>query len=107
MAKLKLMKHHTLKNTYSCSYTKIFFYLEPASGQNSNLYLNVVHFFNTNIRHLWLLWTVVSLYSCLIHAILVDKTQAKVPALDVDVLVYVMRDAITLITNTATSELKP
>jgi hypothetical protein len=30
--------------------TKIAFYLETLSGQNSSLYLNVVHFFKTSVN---------------------------------------------------------
>jgi hypothetical protein len=30
--------------------TKIYSYLETSDGQRSNLYLNVVHFFNTSIN---------------------------------------------------------
>jgi hypothetical protein len=37
-------EQHTLKNVNNCENTKITFYLETFGGQNSNLYLNVVHF---------------------------------------------------------------
>jgi len=30
--------------------TNIYYYLETSSGQSSNLYLNVIHFFNTYVR---------------------------------------------------------
>jgi hypothetical protein len=51
--------------------TNIYSYLETSGGQSSNLYLNVVHFFNkVLIRHLWQLKTVVFLHWCLIHAAL-------------------------------------
>jgi len=42
------MEQHALKNVNSCWNTKISFYLETSGGQNYNLYLNVVHFFNIN-----------------------------------------------------------
>ena len=35
------------KNVNSCWNIKITFYLETSGGQNSNLYLNAVQFFNT------------------------------------------------------------
>jgi hypothetical protein len=41
------MKQHALKIVYSCFNTNIYSYLETLGGQSSNLYLNVVHFFNT------------------------------------------------------------
>jgi hypothetical protein len=49
------MEQNALKNVSICSNTNI--YLETSGGQSSNLYLNVVHFFNA-IRHLWQLKTV-------------------------------------------------
>jgi hypothetical protein len=42
------MKHHSLKNVNNCLNTNIYFYLETSGGQSYILYLNVVHFFNTN-----------------------------------------------------------
>ncbi len=39
-----------LKNVNICRNTEIFYYLERPGGQNSNLYLNVVHFFNTSVN---------------------------------------------------------
>jgi hypothetical protein len=39
------MEKHTLKNANSCWNTKVSLYLETSGGGNSNLYLNVVHFF--------------------------------------------------------------
>ncbi len=44
------MEQHTFKNVNSCWNTKITAYLETSGGQNSNLYLNVVHFFNTGVN---------------------------------------------------------
>jgi hypothetical protein len=39
-----------LKNVNNRWNTNISFYLETSDGQNSNLYLNVVQFFNTSIN---------------------------------------------------------
>jgi hypothetical protein len=44
------MEQDALKNVNSCSDTNISSYLETSAGQGSNLYLNVVHFFNTSIN---------------------------------------------------------
>ncbi len=44
------MKQHTLKNVKICLNTNIYYYLETSGGKNSNLYLNVVHFFNTSVN---------------------------------------------------------
>jgi hypothetical protein len=43
------MKQHKLKNVNNCLNTNIYSYLETSGGQSSNLYLNVVHFFNTSV----------------------------------------------------------
>ncbi len=37
------MEHHALKNVNSCWNTQITFYLKTFGGENSILYLNVVH----------------------------------------------------------------
>ncbi len=65
------MKQRTLKIVSNCLKTNIYSYLETNGGQSSNLYLNVVHFFNTTvfIRHLWQLKTVAFLHWCLICAV--------------------------------------
>ncbi len=42
------MEQNALKNVINCWNTNIPFYLETSGHQNSNLYLNVVHFFNTS-----------------------------------------------------------
>jgi hypothetical protein len=39
------MEKRTLKNANSCWNTKMSFNFETSGGWNSNLYLNVVHFF--------------------------------------------------------------
>ncbi len=42
------MEQHALKNVNNFLNTNIYSYLETSGGQSSNLYLNVVHFFNTS-----------------------------------------------------------
>jgi hypothetical protein len=44
------MEQHAFKNVNDCLNTNIHFYLETSGGQSSNLYLNVVNFFNTNVN---------------------------------------------------------
>jgi len=44
------MEQHTLKNVNNCFNADIYSYLETSGGQSSNLYLNVVHFFNTKVN---------------------------------------------------------
>jgi len=39
-----------LKNVNNYLNTDIYSYLETSGGQSSNLYLNVVHFFNTRVN---------------------------------------------------------
>ncbi len=43
------MEQHTLKNVNICLNTNIYSYLDISGGQSSNVYLNVVHFFNTSV----------------------------------------------------------
>ncbi len=43
--------------------TKITFYLESSGGQSLNLYLNVVHFFNTCVN--WHLWQLKKVFSAI------------------------------------------
>jgi hypothetical protein len=43
------MEQRALKNVNNHWNTNIFSYLEKPGGQSSNLYLNVVHFFNTSV----------------------------------------------------------
>ncbi len=38
------------KNVNNCSSTDISFYLQTSGGQNSNLYLNAIHFFNASVN---------------------------------------------------------
>ena len=38
------------KNVNNCLNTKFHSYLETPDGQSSNLYFNVVHFFNTSVN---------------------------------------------------------
>jgi hypothetical protein len=44
------MEQHTLKNVNNYLSTNIYSYLETSGGQSYNLYLNVVHFFNTRVN---------------------------------------------------------
>ncbi len=44
------MEQRALKNVNNYLNTNIYTYLESSGGQISNLYLNVVHFFNTNVN---------------------------------------------------------
>ncbi len=39
-----------LKNVNNCLNANIYSYLETSGRQSSNLYLNVVHFFNTSVN---------------------------------------------------------
>ncbi len=43
------MEQSALKNVNNNLNTNIYSYLETSGGQSSNLYLNVVHFFNTGV----------------------------------------------------------
>ncbi len=43
------MEQRALKNVNNCLNTNIYSYLETSVGQSYNLYLNVVHFFNTSV----------------------------------------------------------
>jgi hypothetical protein len=43
------MEEHALENVNNCWNTNVSFYLETSDGQNSNLYLNVIHFFTTSV----------------------------------------------------------
>jgi hypothetical protein len=44
------IEQHTLIIVNNCLNTNIYYYLEKTGGQSSNLCLNVVHFFNTNVN---------------------------------------------------------
>ncbi len=44
------MEERTLKNVNNFFNTNIYSYLETSGGQISELYLNVIHFFNTSIN---------------------------------------------------------
>ncbi len=46
------MEQHPLKHVNNCLNANIYDYLETSGGQSSNLYLNVVHFFNTSLINL-------------------------------------------------------
>ncbi len=43
-------EQHALKAVNNCLNMNIYSYLETSGGQSSNLYFNVVHFFNTSIN---------------------------------------------------------
>ncbi len=44
------MEQCTLKNVNNYLNSNIYSYLETSGGQSSNLYLNVVQFFNTSVN---------------------------------------------------------
>ncbi len=44
------MQQSALKIVNNCLNTNIYSYLETSGGQGLNLYLNVVHFFNTSVN---------------------------------------------------------
>ncbi len=44
------MEQHASKIKNNCLNTNIYTYLETSGGQSSNLYSNVVHFFNTSVN---------------------------------------------------------
>jgi hypothetical protein len=44
------MEECTLKSVNNCLNTNIYSYFETSGGQSSNLYLNVVNFFNTSVN---------------------------------------------------------
>jgi hypothetical protein len=48
--KIQSMEQHALRNVNNCKNTNIYSYLETSGFQNSNLYLNIVHFFNTGVN---------------------------------------------------------
>jgi hypothetical protein len=56
------MEQRTFKISKNCLNTNIYSYLETSGGQSYILYLNVVNFFNTSVRHLWQLRC---LFSCI------------------------------------------
>ncbi len=44
------MEQHALKIVNNCLNTNIYSHLETSGCQSLNLYLNVVHFFNTGVN---------------------------------------------------------
>ncbi len=44
------MEQRSLKNVNNYLNTNIYSYLETSGGQSYNIYLNVVHFFNTSVN---------------------------------------------------------
>ncbi len=64
-------EQHTLKSVNNYLNTSIYSYLKTSGSQSSNLYFNVVHFFNTSVNYTsGQLETVVFLHLCLIRAVL-------------------------------------
>ncbi len=45
------MEQRALNNVNNYLNTNIYSYLETSGGHSSNLYLNVVHFFNTSVYY--------------------------------------------------------
>jgi hypothetical protein len=45
------MEQRTFKNANNYLNTNTYSYLGTSGGQSSNLYLNVVHFFNTSVKY--------------------------------------------------------
>ena len=46
------MEQRTLRNVNNYLNTNIYSYLETSGGKSSNLYINVVHFFNTSVNQI-------------------------------------------------------
>jgi hypothetical protein len=44
------MEQHALKSVNNGLNPNIYSYLETSGGQSSNVYLNVIHFFNTSVN---------------------------------------------------------
>jgi hypothetical protein len=44
------MEQRALKNVNNCLNSNIHSYLKTCVGQSTNLYLNVVHFFNNSVN---------------------------------------------------------
>ncbi len=44
------MEQRALKNVNDCMNSNIYSYLETSGGKSYNLYLNIVHFFNTIVN---------------------------------------------------------
>ncbi len=49
-AQLVSMEQHALENVNNCLNTNIYSYLDTSGGQSSNLFLNVVRFFNASVN---------------------------------------------------------
>ena len=54
-----LMEQHALKNVNNCLNTNIYSYVETSGGKIYNLYLNVLHFFNTSVNKTCLHWCLI------------------------------------------------
>jgi hypothetical protein len=44
------MEEHTFKNVNNYLNTNVYSNLETSGGKSCNIYLTVVHFFNTNVK---------------------------------------------------------
>jgi hypothetical protein len=58
------MEQRTFKNVTNCLNTNIYSYLETYGGQSSNIYLNVVHFFQHQCK-LDICGSLRQLFSCI------------------------------------------
>ncbi len=45
-----LMEQHALKSVNNCLNNNLYSYRETSGGESSDLYLNVAHFFNSNVN---------------------------------------------------------
>ncbi len=50
VATTKIMERHALKTVNIDINTNIYYYLDTSGSKSFNLYLNVVHFFNTSLN---------------------------------------------------------
>jgi hypothetical protein len=50
MGMFNSMEQRAFKNVNNCLKANIYSYLETYGGQSYNLYLSVVHFFNTSVN---------------------------------------------------------
>jgi hypothetical protein len=68
------MEQHNLRNVNTCLNTNIYSYLATSGDQSYNVYLNVVHFFNTTVN-----WTSVPAWDSCFPA-LVSNTCCSIPS---------------------------
>ncbi len=73
------MEQNAFKNVNYCWYTNISFYLHSSGGKSYNVYLNVVHSFNTSVNQTSVQTkTVVFLNRYLIRVVLLEGVVIKV-----------------------------